>query len=60
VRHEARQLREAHEKIRHIPDELYRVIVDRCRPSPAGVNLKLLAGEIDRKASSALSSIVRV
>ena len=31
VRHEARQLREAHEKIRHIPDELYRVIVDRCK-----------------------------
>ena len=59
VRHEARQLRDAHEQIRHIPDELYRVIVDRFkgRRRLSASNLKLLAGEIDRKASSALSSI---
>lgn len=59
VRHEARQLREAHEQIRHIPDELYRGIVDRFkgRRRLSASNLKLLAGEIDRKASSALSSI---
>ncbi|WP_319295763.1 hypothetical protein [Sphingobium sp.] len=60
VRQEAQQISAAHQQIRHIPDELGKMVADRFRGRRrlSASSLNLLAGEIDKKAGCALSSVL--